>query len=919
MEDDPPSLHALTLALTCPISYEIFQDPVCTMDGHTYERAHVLKWLANRPTSPKTGADLDSTHLIPNYAIKSTLESMASVNSLVKELQVANARLEMQVQVCESRDTEQTEQLEVAHAQAEELSLKREGLEVENALLAGIVDTMGRENEAWEDWATSAQLETLWKHLNAAATELDQRKCRHRHSPVNKLHSIAHTPHKTASDSSDSESTSSTTPPLQIDVSTIFNLSETYLKDHNLLPPELVQYRAELHSRTLKIEAAVQKAHRDKHQIAYNIALFKDAAWKETDEVVDLTTLAQDVDEEILKLLVGRDVRLVREQIRIETRIKEEEKDMHGSFMKIVKGCVSRPRSAAVVVMAPAEGPLARPDSAVQSSRPKSGASVRTTVGAMTVSSLAKVKTRHTLKKNSEVGGRVVPIDGMIPKQRPHSAPGSKSEAQKASLESKQVQLYFKKKLESETTSIDKQHYKLLTLDQTPIEVSPKETSTVDAFMKSYSATAPPIQDTASSTDTLNGAPSDERASQSEQAVFIRSLAKQSFNRTGHDISVIFNVARNLAAFKKIGDSLLMALCKVMKYTKLNTDRAVFKQGNHADNFFIRHMAHGDGFGDIALTSDKPRSATVITTEPTELFRVEKVKLEVYLPLALRKFDTAFIIRTQQEDYNLIVKSSKEQETLLVFNFFKKMLIFDTWNQSSILNVAQKSSIETFTEGDIVTECGEMMFALGVIEKPTFAYIYFLKITTLDQPIRSIYFIKSGVFSVVKYFISSSGTRIPVVTDVLRSKRYFGEESVLSELEEEIVKTSSTIVAGNLRNLTGVQLQHVLTATAAHKGSGFDSGNVRTKVRHHATKCELVSMSAYEAKSSIRTIVRYSPWTVASNEEILKFYWNAKELKRWRKMREKEVNMLVKEKYVDPNASMAKLRASATRPTVFWR
>ena len=45
-----------------------------TVDGHTYDRANIAKWLDTHDTSPKTGERLDSKQLIPNLAIRSMLK-----------------------------------------------------------------------------------------------------------------------------------------------------------------------------------------------------------------------------------------------------------------------------------------------------------------------------------------------------------------------------------------------------------------------------------------------------------------------------------------------------------------------------------------------------------------------------------------------------------------------------------------------------------------------------------------------------------------------------------------------------------------------------------------------------------------------------------------------------------------------------
>ena len=55
----------------CPITHELLVDPVCTVDGHIYERAAIEHWLTQHATSPLTGIELQSTQLIPQHSLRS--------------------------------------------------------------------------------------------------------------------------------------------------------------------------------------------------------------------------------------------------------------------------------------------------------------------------------------------------------------------------------------------------------------------------------------------------------------------------------------------------------------------------------------------------------------------------------------------------------------------------------------------------------------------------------------------------------------------------------------------------------------------------------------------------------------------------------------------------------------------------------
>lgn len=67
-ETNTPEPHS---SIVCPITYEVFEDPVVASDGHTYEKAAILEWVKNKGTSPLTGAPLEKMTFYPNQSIKS--------------------------------------------------------------------------------------------------------------------------------------------------------------------------------------------------------------------------------------------------------------------------------------------------------------------------------------------------------------------------------------------------------------------------------------------------------------------------------------------------------------------------------------------------------------------------------------------------------------------------------------------------------------------------------------------------------------------------------------------------------------------------------------------------------------------------------------------------------------------------------
>ena len=66
--------------LICPITLELFKDPVIIEDGNTYEKEAILKYLNNNNVSPITREPVNKQIVIPNRAIKSTVEAIHDEN-----------------------------------------------------------------------------------------------------------------------------------------------------------------------------------------------------------------------------------------------------------------------------------------------------------------------------------------------------------------------------------------------------------------------------------------------------------------------------------------------------------------------------------------------------------------------------------------------------------------------------------------------------------------------------------------------------------------------------------------------------------------------------------------------------------------------------------------------------------------------
>lgn len=68
--------------LSCPITHEVFEDPVLAPSGITYERAAVTRWIRTHYTDPLARSPLSVHQLTPNLAIKNFIQRFPQ---LVKE------------------------------------------------------------------------------------------------------------------------------------------------------------------------------------------------------------------------------------------------------------------------------------------------------------------------------------------------------------------------------------------------------------------------------------------------------------------------------------------------------------------------------------------------------------------------------------------------------------------------------------------------------------------------------------------------------------------------------------------------------------------------------------------------------------------------------------------------------------------
>ncbi len=69
-------------SLLCPITLEMFIEPVIGSDGHTYERSAIVDWLHRNKISPMTYEPMSINSLRSNLAVKNIIEELLESNKI---------------------------------------------------------------------------------------------------------------------------------------------------------------------------------------------------------------------------------------------------------------------------------------------------------------------------------------------------------------------------------------------------------------------------------------------------------------------------------------------------------------------------------------------------------------------------------------------------------------------------------------------------------------------------------------------------------------------------------------------------------------------------------------------------------------------------------------------------------------------
>jgi hypothetical protein len=75
-----PVIRKIKRRLECPITQEIFTDPLFSVYGQTYENSAIGEWLDKHHTCPTTRQSMTKFQLFPNRVVKDICDLVRDVN-----------------------------------------------------------------------------------------------------------------------------------------------------------------------------------------------------------------------------------------------------------------------------------------------------------------------------------------------------------------------------------------------------------------------------------------------------------------------------------------------------------------------------------------------------------------------------------------------------------------------------------------------------------------------------------------------------------------------------------------------------------------------------------------------------------------------------------------------------------------------
>uniref|UniRef100_A0A7S4AYH9 Cyclic nucleotide-binding domain-containing protein n=1 Tax=Chrysotila carterae TaxID=13221 RepID=A0A7S4AYH9_CHRCT len=329
----------------------------------------------------------------------------------------------------------------------------------------------------------------------------------------------------------------------------------------------------------------------------------------------------------------------------------------------------------------------------------------------------------------------------------------------------------------------------------------------------------------------------------------LAAVVRSPEQRTEEDIASLLGSIAGVKFFEKLTPMQQKQLCRVMTHVRFDAKATVFTQGSYGTTFYIIYIGackvyategelgakavhescvcvleDGDSFGELALSSNGMRNATVVTATPSILLKVEK------------------------EDYQRVLQKMHETDLQARLEFLNKIFIFADWLEQDLRKLAYVISSRKFDKNKTIVRQGTQSDHMFFILEGSCRVLQRVSLTKFQHDVLQ------GNRATPS---RGSDAKVDTIVEIcsLNKYQYFGELALINKTDHTASVVSSTAV--QVLALTKFDFYHHVDARtqelmqAYAKKYYLDDGGIRQSI-HDQHKWEEYKKSLLEGGAAAR-------------------------------------------------------------------
>ncbi|KAL1524444.1 hypothetical protein AB1Y20_019339 [Prymnesium parvum] len=276
--------------------------------------------------------------------------------------------------------------------------------------------------------------------------------------------------------------------------------------------------------------------------------------------------------------------------------------------------------------------------------------------------------------------------------------------------------------------------------------------------------------------------------------MLIRAMLKRCEERTDDDLDLLQAATSEVKFFSRLEKSQHRELCRVMLYHPLPKDTVIFKQGDYGDAFYIVFrgavkvyvnketsgrttrlgscvgvLEDGDSFGELAFMGDGKRNATIMTSIPTRLLKVEKGA------------------------YQRSLMKLHESDLTVRLKYLRRVFLFTEWEEGDLRRLGYVMTHKKVPRNTTICKQGESSDQLYFITSGTCRVLKHMTLSpTLMQMIGRT---NMEIEPMMKQPIPGQDTEVVLEISKLDRFQFFGERALLAGRPREAHQSPDSLAS----------------------------------------------------------------------------------------------------------------------------